>query len=182
MSAARGRNVAVIVAAAVMLATTVTQVAAQETVQYGYDALGRVISVTYGTGTTIAYTYDAAGNRIQVTTGSGGGGGGNQNPVAVGDHYEVRTSTTTVLAVLANDSDPNGNPLHVSAITPPAGGTAMITSGGAAVSYVAPTIAGTYVFNYTANDGQGGTAVASVEVLVKKPAGYCQRYPDDPYC
>ncbi len=38
---------------------------AQEVVSYTYDALGRVLTVTYG-GNVITYTYDAAGNRTQV--------------------------------------------------------------------------------------------------------------------
>lgn len=42
------------------------------TVTYTYDALGRVISVTYDTGVTITYTYDATGNATQevITVGS----------------------------------------------------------------------------------------------------------------
>lgn len=47
-----------------------TVAAAQSTVQYTYDALGRVISADYGAGKTVSYTYDKAGNRTsQVTTG-----------------------------------------------------------------------------------------------------------------
>lgn len=37
-----------------------------DTVQYTYDALGRVVTVTYASGATISYTYDSAGNRTQV--------------------------------------------------------------------------------------------------------------------
>ena len=155
---------------------------AQETVQYGYDALGRVVTVTYGNGTTVTYAYDPAGNRTEVTTGTPGGGGGNDSPVAVGDYFERRINTTGALLVLANDSDPDSNPLHVSAVTTPSSGTVTITSGGASVTYVAPGTPGTYTFSYTANDGQGGTDTASVEVFVKYGEGFCLRFPDNPYC
>jgi YD repeat-containing protein len=37
--------------------------AANGSVVYGYDALGRLISARYDTGVCIAYTYDANGNR-----------------------------------------------------------------------------------------------------------------------
>lgn len=37
-----------------------------ENVSYAYDALGRLITVTYGKGEKITYTYDAAGNRTQL--------------------------------------------------------------------------------------------------------------------
>ena len=43
--------------------------AANGSVTYTYDALGRVISATYDTGVTIAYSYDANGNRTQQTIG-----------------------------------------------------------------------------------------------------------------
>ncbi len=43
---------------------------AAETIQYRYDALGRLIEVKVAAGKTRAYSYDAVGNRIQtaVTT------------------------------------------------------------------------------------------------------------------
>ena len=44
-------------------------VAAAGLESYGYDALGRLIRVTYPTGEKIEYTYDAAGNR--KTSGKG---------------------------------------------------------------------------------------------------------------
>jgi YD repeat-containing protein len=35
---------------------------------YRYDALGRLVQVTYADGTTIVYIYDSAGNRTAVVT------------------------------------------------------------------------------------------------------------------
>ena len=172
-------------AGAVALGLTLASASgAQEAVQYGYDALGRVVTVTFGNGAVVTYCYDPAGNRTEVTTGSCGVGGGspNSNPVAVGDYFERRINTSTALLVLANDSDPDSNPLHVSAVTTPTGGTATVPSGGASVTYVAPSTPGTYTFGYTVNDGQGGTANASVEILVKYGEGFCSRFPDNPYC
>jgi YD repeat-containing protein len=48
--------------------------AASGTATYSYDALGRLVQVTYNNGTTIAYTYDTAGNRVSVVVTCGTGG------------------------------------------------------------------------------------------------------------
>jgi YD repeat-containing protein len=44
---------------------------AESTTSYQYDALGRLLSVTYSNGSVITYSYDAAGNRTQVTRTAG---------------------------------------------------------------------------------------------------------------
>jgi YD repeat-containing protein len=45
---------------------------AAQTVNYTYDAAGRLTGVSYPNGTTITYTYDPAGNLLsrQVTSGA----------------------------------------------------------------------------------------------------------------
>jgi hypothetical protein len=69
--------------------------------------------------------------------------------------------------VLANDTDPNGNALTVTAVGAPTGGTASVGSGGGYVIYTAPGAVGTYTFSYTISDGNGGTDSATVSVSVQ---------------
>lgn len=50
---------------AIMIATIAARTfAANGSVSYTYDALGRVTMASYDTGVCIAYTYDANGNRL----------------------------------------------------------------------------------------------------------------------
>jgi YD repeat-containing protein len=50
--------------------------AANGSVAYSYDALGRVTTASYDTGVCIVYKYDANGNRISETINVAAGGGG----------------------------------------------------------------------------------------------------------
>src|SRR5260370_19262876 len=46
-----------------------------DSVQYSYDAAGRLTTVTYSSGTVIAYSYDKAGNLLRrAITGTQGAG------------------------------------------------------------------------------------------------------------
>lgn len=95
------------------------------------------------------------------------GGGGNQPPIAVNDTASVSAGGSVTINVLANDSDPDGNPLTVVSVTTPAKGVASITTGGAAVLYTAGVgQSGIDTFNYTISDGLGGTASALVTVTI----------------
>lgn len=52
---------------ALLLLSTIwptTPFAANGSVAYTYDALGRLVTANYDTGVCIAYTYDANGNRL----------------------------------------------------------------------------------------------------------------------
>lgn len=151
----------------------------QETVRYGYDALGRVAWVSYGNGQTIRYDYDPAGNRLVVQTSTDDGG---FPPMAMDDYGQARVNQTVQLYVLTNDLSPEGYSLTVTARTVPTGGTATIATGRTHITYVAPGIPGDYDFTYTISDGHGGTDEAAVQVHVKMGQGYCNQFPDDPWC
>ena len=69
MLTSRRRFLVRLVASAGFAGTIVHSKAFADTIQYTYDALGRVTSVTYPTGWKIIYTYDLADNRTQVYQG-----------------------------------------------------------------------------------------------------------------
>ncbi|MBI3597689.1 MAG: cadherin-like domain-containing protein [Nitrospirae bacterium] len=92
--------------------------------------------------------------------------------VAVNDSVTVaKNSTSNVINVLANDTDLEGNPLTVTAVTAPTSGTAAVGVGGANVTYTpSANFTGTDSFTYTISDGSGGTATATVVVTVGNTA------------
>ena len=70
--------------------------------------------------------------------------------------------------MLANDSDPDGDPLTIIGVTAPASGS--VVANGASITYTpAAGFAGTDRFTYTIDDGRGGTATANVTVTVNPP-------------
>lgn len=89
----------------------------------------------------------------------------NDPPVAVTDSATTSASSPVTVTVLANDSDVDGDPLSITAVTNGANGTVVIA--GAGVTYT-PNAAGPYSdrFTYTVSDGQGGSAVGTVNVNV----------------
>ena len=77
----------------------------------------------------------------------------------------------TSLAVLANDDDPDGDPLTIIVRTNGAHGTVTITGDGTGLTYDPVSLYhGTDTFSYTISDGQGGTDKATVVVTVTKDA------------
>jgi hypothetical protein len=91
-----------------------------------------------------------------------------QPPVAVDDDAALtEDDSATAIDVLANDSDPDGDPLHVTSVTQGTKGSVAITGLGSAVSYTPNADAnGSDSFTYTIDDGQGGTATATVDVTI----------------
>jgi hypothetical protein len=91
----------------------------------------------------------------------------NGAPVAVDDTASVPEDTFTVVDVLFNDTDPNGDTLTVISVSTPMSGTANINVPGYTVTYTPnPDFYGTDIFTYTISDGSlTDTATVTVTVI-----------------
>ena len=115
----------------------------------------------------------------------------NPAPEATPDVISVVEDTPTALPLLANDVDPDGDPLFVSAIdgipvepgdvvTLASGGVVTVGPDGA-VTYTPPAdFNGEDAFTYTISDGEGGesTALATVDVT---PVNDAPRLTEEPF-
>ena len=89
----------------------------------------------------------------------------NRIPDAVDDAAVTSPGTSVRVDVLANDGDPDGDPIFVNSVTDPAHGTA--SHDGSSVTYVPDSgFTGTDTFYYTISDGFGGSDVAAIAVRV----------------
>ena len=99
---------------------------------------------------------------------------GNGVPVLLSDAVLATSgapATFTAAFLLANDFDPDGDPLVITNIgaTGTAGGT-VVDNGGGSWTYTAPAgYTGADTFTYTVSDGRGGSASAIVTVTVAAP-------------
>ncbi|GGH89755.1 fibronectin type III [Arthrobacter liuii] len=97
----------------------------------------------------------------------------NRPPETKPDAVGVRPGRTTVLSVLDNDSDPDGDVLTaaVAAGSGPKSGTLESIYGGTAFQITVPADAkpGTETFNYSASDGRGLSATGQVTLTVVGP-------------
>lgn len=89
----------------------------------------------------------------------------NLAPIAVNDSASTLVSTPVAINVIANDKDPEGKPLTVTAVTQPARGSVTIGTGGSVTYVPANRFKGTDTFQYTVSDGQS-SASATVTVTV----------------
>lgn len=130
---------------------------------YTYDALGRIVSVRYDDGKQIVYVYDPAGNRTQeivsATT-------VNRAPAAVADSVTLtEDQSSLVLSPMANDSDPDSNPLTLFSVS--SGDFGSATQNGASVTY-ASSYKRTAVdkLAYTITDSQGMNTSGEITVTL----------------
>jgi VCBS repeat-containing protein len=96
--------------------------------------------------------------------------GVNDPPVASDDSATTQEGTPVVVDVLANDTDPDGDPLTVAIADPPLSGTAVVNADNT-VTYTPFTgFTGIDSFTYVANDGLADSNVAAVAVTVNPSA------------
>ncbi|MGH9968876.1 MAG: Ig-like domain-containing protein [Pyrinomonadaceae bacterium] len=100
---------------------------------------------------------------------------GNRPPDAVDDTATTCKNRPKRINVLANDRDPDGDPLTVGAVTQPANGSVVINSDNTVTYTPRRGFVGTDSFTYTISDGRGGSDTARVTVTV----GRCDGDEDD---
>lgn len=91
----------------------------------------------------------------------------NESPIAVDDpNIQTAEDTAVTIAVLDNDSDPDGDSLQVTSVGNPQNGTVQLNSDGSITYTPNADFSGNDSFTYTIDDGNGGTNSATVSVTV----------------
>lgn len=94
---------------------------------------------------------------------------GNGKPVAQNDAATIPRNTSIVLDPRRNDSDPNGDPITMTAVTTPTKGVAMLNANQTVTYTPNSNFTGSDSFTYALSDGRGETAQGTVSVTVTPP-------------
>jgi len=97
----------------------------------------------------------------------------NRSPTAVTDRYSVfqdRTLTVNKPGILANDYDPDGDPITAISFSQPANGTVSLNTAGTLTYTPDAGFVGTDSFSYRIRDAGSATDGSSVEVIVASDA------------
>jgi hypothetical protein len=140
---------------------------------YAYGASGIFPNATYSNAN---YWVDVVYNQ---------GSGANNTPVAANDSGFATQENTAVTvptsALLANDTDPDGDALTVTGVASATGGVASLNAQAQTIIFTPNTgYTGAASFGYTVSDGRGGSASATVSLTVNPPgAGVSLFAPSD---
>jgi large repetitive protein len=150
------------------------------TLSYSATGLPAGLTINPSTG-VISGTIDRSASQLNagvysVTVTASDGNGGtvsttfswtveNPGPTATNDIATTNEDVPVTISVLANDSDPDGDPLTVTNATSP-NGTVAINPDGTITFTPDPNFNGPTTITYTISDGQGGTSTATVAVTV----------------
>jgi uncharacterized repeat protein (TIGR01451 family) len=119
---------------------------------------------------TTAFTYTVSDTSGDTATAVVSVDVENAAPTAADDLLPVTYTAAqagVVLPATANDTDPNNDPLTVTAAGQPAPSTGTTSLSAGVITYTAPPgFSGAATFPYTISDGRGGTDTAQVTVVV----------------
>jgi len=140
-------------------------------------------NVAQATGYTAQVDYvEFASDPLLDEDGGGGGGPVNQAPAAGDDALTVGMDTALVIdeaALLANDSDPDGDPITFDSFTAPSNGT-LVDNGDGTLTYTPdPGFEGADSFTYTISDDSGLADTATVALTVSAPSAGSGLVSDD---
>jgi hypothetical protein len=128
----------------------------------------------YGTGSLFpTASYNATNYWVDVLYKQGAQ---NAVPVAANDSgFTTNTGTPITIqasALLANDTDADGDPLSITSVSGAVNGSVAYNAQAQTVTFT-PTAgySGPASFSYAISDGKGGTATANVALTVNNPAG-----------
>jgi hypothetical protein len=127
-------------------------------------------NATIPAGGTASFGFNGSpGNGVASPTNfvlGGNAGLTNHNPTPSNDSAYAYANEATRINVLANDTDPDGDPLTVSAATQGQNGSVAVNAD-RTLTYTPRTgFTGLDSFTYAVSDGKGGTATATVAVTV----------------
>lgn len=127
-----------------------------------------------GNGTAAWYSSSEGANPPELVVSSGGSPPANQAPTAGDDSYSTPQNTALVVSapgVLANDNDPDGNPITAVKTSDPASGTVTLNATGSFTYTPSAVFTGTDSFTYKASDGTAQSANATVTIDVTAGGG-----------
>jgi VCBS repeat-containing protein len=114
------------------------------------------------------YTLTAFGSSLVAAT-SAAFNVGNRAPNAGNDSYNTNEDTPLTVpapGVLANDNDPDGDPITAVKLTDPAHGTVSLAANGSFTYTPQANFFGSDAFTYAANDGSTNSTAATVSITV----------------
>jgi large repetitive protein len=122
------------------------------------------------------HSFNKAGSfetKVTVTDGQGATGSTskvvqitNDAPIANNDSATLNEDSSVKIAVLANDSDPNGDKLSITGVTGASHGTLVTNTDGTITYTASANYNGTDSFTYTVSDGLGSFKAATVNITV----------------
>ena len=153
---------------------------------FDYDPNGQFEQLAVGTQATDTFTYTvAADGNVETATVTITIDGVNDAPLVGGEPYTIGEDGTLVVpvanGVLANDQDPDDDPLEAALVVGPSLGSLSLEPDGSFTYTPDADRNGTDTFTYDVSDGQGGitTAVASLSVVAANDAPFVADAIDD---